>query len=517
MAKQNHSRSKSKNAEKIGKGKVTPVQVAFIVDRYLLDNNFNKTRTIFRSEAANLLSKSPVQEAPKSLLSLGAMLDEYISLKELKVSLEQERYRMEQDKLRVDNLLKGLQDAMNGFNATAHLVTPQPLIHPPPAPPPPPHSVNSGITASPGYYSVYGSPAMISTFKPSYSGVDTTSAPSQTTNSIALKRKPSANPLDATHIARKSRKSSTSTNQLLSKGATAHSQPTKGDNQVILISEGNSADQSLVHHSQVSNGSNPVQTSNVVKCLFTKPDKSSPHNSSDPKTPPLQSSSDAERTASPVAMCSTAGSSKDVTPQQITSTNCTIISSETIRVSPEKQISYYSIARNQQITASPAKANLKKPNRRDHVKGRLDFDAPEMLKSSETPASNEISASGCAKEVDDILDLEDFPNLDMLGSLNLSELLSDFDLADEGTSCSSQPSGDSSPDSSSWSPQQSLEVCRGANQVYSQLSSTVTEIISEKDMTSSGSDPVTTVKSITKTIKILSPDTKGTRWFDTNI
>lgn len=62
MAKLSYRGNKSKIAEKIGKGKVTPVQIAFIVDRYLLDNNFAKTRSAFRSEASNLISKSPVQE-----------------------------------------------------------------------------------------------------------------------------------------------------------------------------------------------------------------------------------------------------------------------------------------------------------------------------------------------------------------------------------------------------------------------------------------------------------------------
>lgn len=70
------------------------------------------------------------------------MLDEYICLKEQKVSLEQERCRMEEDKFRVHTLLKGMQDAMNAFNATTHELTPTP---PPPPPPPPPTIPKSGI------------------------------------------------------------------------------------------------------------------------------------------------------------------------------------------------------------------------------------------------------------------------------------------------------------------------------------------------------------------------------------
>lgn len=54
--------SRSRKTENIGKGKVTPVQIAFIVDRYLSDNCFSETRTTFRSEASHLLAKSPVNE-----------------------------------------------------------------------------------------------------------------------------------------------------------------------------------------------------------------------------------------------------------------------------------------------------------------------------------------------------------------------------------------------------------------------------------------------------------------------
>lgn len=54
--------SKSRKTENVGKGKVTPVQIAFIVDRYLSDNRFTETRSTFRSEASHLLAKSPINE-----------------------------------------------------------------------------------------------------------------------------------------------------------------------------------------------------------------------------------------------------------------------------------------------------------------------------------------------------------------------------------------------------------------------------------------------------------------------
>ena len=54
--------TKPKKTESYGKGHVTPVQIAFIVDRYLSDNYYPQTRSTFRSEASDLISRSPVQE-----------------------------------------------------------------------------------------------------------------------------------------------------------------------------------------------------------------------------------------------------------------------------------------------------------------------------------------------------------------------------------------------------------------------------------------------------------------------
>lgn len=195
------------------------------------------------------------------------------------------------------------------------------------------------------------------------------------------------------------------------------------------------------------NGS-PVQGSNVVKCLFNKETPSPPANSPVPKTPPRASSSQTEKSGSPLEICSTATSSKDITPQQIMSANCTIISSETIRVSPNKQIAYYSIEKNHISTCSPLKTNLKRSNMKDHVKGRLDFGAFEMpmITENQTPDGNSTSESD---KDGDILDL-DFPNLDAFGlDFNLSEFLIDFDIGNDGLALSSKQVLDSSPDSCS--------------------------------------------------------------------
>ena len=54
--------SKARKPDIFGKGKVTPIQIAFIVDRYLCDNNFSETRNMFRNEASTLIANSPLQE-----------------------------------------------------------------------------------------------------------------------------------------------------------------------------------------------------------------------------------------------------------------------------------------------------------------------------------------------------------------------------------------------------------------------------------------------------------------------
>ncbi|GKE42318.1 hypothetical protein Tco_1469602, partial [Tanacetum coccineum] len=129
MGKQ-HQNTRSKKTN--GRGKVTPVQVAFIVDRYLSDNNFVQTRSAFRSEASHLIAKSPVNEAPRSLLSLGDMLDEYICLKEQKIIISQDKTRLDHEKLKVQNLLKGMQDVMNTYNdnAPSSSALPAPVVMP---------------------------------------------------------------------------------------------------------------------------------------------------------------------------------------------------------------------------------------------------------------------------------------------------------------------------------------------------------------------------------------------------
>lgn len=45
------------------------------------------------------------------------MLNEYISLKEQKVTVDQEGIRLEQENWRIQTLLRGMQEAMNAYNS----------------------------------------------------------------------------------------------------------------------------------------------------------------------------------------------------------------------------------------------------------------------------------------------------------------------------------------------------------------------------------------------------------------
>ncbi|KAF3619198.1 Cysteine-rich RLK (RECEPTOR-like protein kinase) 8 [Capsicum annuum] len=506
--------SKSRKPENIGKGKVTPVQIAFIVDRYLSDNSFNDTRSTFRSEASHLLAKSPVNEAPRSLLSLGDMLDEYISLKEQKVFMDQEKCRLDHEKTRVQNLLNGMQNVMNAYNASTNLTPPSSIVATASSMPKTgalPSIVNGSSPVTSGYYSAYKSAAMISASTPSNTALDTMKVSNPISIPSTSKRKGFNDISTAPVTAKRSRKHLI-TNQLSIKDPITDAQPTSSakHNNIVNCSA------VQLSHPMTASDKTPVQGSNVAKSLFSQPIQSPPTNSSGPKTPPRASSSQTDKSISPMEVCSTATSSKNVAPSLVTATNCTIISSETIRVSPSKQI-IYSIERNHCIsTSSPVKTNLKRSIRRDQVKSRLDFDASDNMPcNSEMAAGPDMISTSESEKEGDIFDL-DLPNLDALGvDFNLSELLFDFDIDGEGVDHSCQPILHSSPDSFSG---YSHLPCPGnvntdANQMTSQISSTVTEVFSEQDMNLLGPDSLTTTKSVTKCIQIVSPGNSSTVYF----
>ncbi|XP_024956028.1 uncharacterized protein LOC102609016 isoform X2 [Citrus sinensis] len=466
MGKQNRSK---KPDNIFGKGKVTPMQVAFIVDRYLSDNNFPETRSVFRTEASSLISKSPVHEAPKSLLSLAAMLNEYVCLKEQKVMLEQERARLDQEKLRVQTLLYGMQDVMNAYNASSS--TP-PMIQAPVARPAQPtvvvpHSVPSS-GSSPGYV-VHNTPTVVPMSVPS----NLSNCPAVPNCPLTRKRAGSKVLLDAAPPASKKSCSKIASKNLSNKATQSKSkvsnQDTAQSSSVVELSP----------HNRSPNGS-LIQGSSVAKSLFNQGSIPTPTNSSGPKTPPQPVSSQADK--SPLGNSFVANSSANSTPQEITPTNCTVISSERVTVSPYKQMTVYTMERNHCISSSsPLKTNLTRLSKRDHVKGRLDFDGSDEAVNSDTPIVNEISTSDSDKEAD-IFDM-DFPNLDALGpNFSFSELLVDLDLDCEGIGRPSQPSLSASMNNDSGTSHESGNANMGVDQIVSEYSSTVTEVVAGKDI-----------------------------------
>ncbi|KAJ6747008.1 MYOSIN-M HEAVY PROTEIN [Salix koriyanagi] len=457
MGKQNKSKSK-KSDSLVGKGKVTPLQIAFIVDRYLSDNNLSQTRSIFRTEASPLISKSPVREAPKTLLSLGAILNDYICLKEQKVVLDQERVRLEQEKLRIHFVDPLLPQVVLCTNHRIAFQSPHPRTLP--------WSIAICLSI--------------------------------TNQSSIRKRIGSSVVSDSVPDAKKSR-SKLASRKIPSKCT-------------LKQSENAAASQVNVQASPVIGSSSQnctptgpiVQASNVAKSLFQQPLPSPPTSSSNPNTPPQSFSPHNVKSASPKDISANAHCSNNNTPQQVTPTSCTVITSERVTVSPFKNMTYYTMERNQCISSSsPVKTTLTRMCKRDCVKGRLDFDGSDATVNLDKPVDNELSTSESDKDVD-FFDL-DLPNLDVFGAnFSFSELLVDLDLDCEETAFPCQPAWAASTDTISGSSHESRDGNLGTDQVMSEFSSTMTEVISGNDMHMQGPD-ITAVKSITKCIRILSP------------
>ncbi|KAJ8753852.1 hypothetical protein K2173_000106 [Erythroxylum novogranatense] len=481
MGKQTRSK---KNDSSIGKGKVTPVQIAFIVDRYLSDNNFPETRSSFRNEASSLISKSPINEAPKSLLSLGAILNEYICLKEQKVMVDQERERLEHEKSRVHNLLQGMQEVMNSYNASG--VAPTPLIQ---------ASATSTVTvipqsnmpftASPAGCSAYRSPTVMPVGTPANPIVK--HVPSPAMNHTLPRKRVGSTSVEAPAQAKKF--CSTLSSKSISNKGTEKEISNKITDQITAQPlKGSSLSNTMIGV--------PVQGSSVAKSLFKKISESPPTSSSVPNTPPQPIPVQTENSVSPVVVSSNGHCSN--APQEVTPTNCTIMTSERVTVSPCKHMSY-TLERNHLISSSsPLKTTLKRLGKRDHVKGRLDFDGSDAALISDKPTVEEMSTSESDKELD-IFDM-DLPNLDAFGpNFSFSELLVDLDLGFEGIGCPCEPVVGAS-DTVSGSSHESKDGNLG---IMSEFSSTLTEVISGDDM--QGPETLTAMKSVTKSIKILSP------------
>ncbi|CAN1853485.1 hypothetical protein LINPERHAP1_LOCUS41037 [Linum perenne] len=439
----------------VGSGKVTPIQVAYIVDRYLCDNNFSKTRSVFRNEAASLLSRSPVNEAPTSLLSLGMILEEYISLKEQKVMLNQERVRLEQENLRVYKLLHGMQDVMNVYNGRsvpsvapviqASMTKQVAVISRAPADSVPiPMASNSNLSAP-----VANLPLTRKRAGSNSNGVVRQQAP-RASKKFKLLSKPTASPAACNQPS----------------NASTGKETAQGSNNCLT-------------RCQAANRSSIAQSS------FSQPPSSSspPIECYGPETPPQQSVSSPSNESSSM-----------VTPQNAAPTTCTIITSERVMVSPCKHVSY-TVERNRCISSpSSMKTGSKRSITRDSVKGRLDFGGSDETASV---SNHNLIVDGISTpETDKDEDLFGMNLPALFGpDFSFAELLNELDLGWEGPACPCEPT---STDSASGTSQDDNQA---ADQVLSEYSSTVTELISGNDMDIQGCSDV---NSVTKSINILS-------------
>ncbi|XP_021756773.1 uncharacterized protein LOC110721864 [Chenopodium quinoa] len=492
MAKQGKGRKPDTTTNNnVGKGKVTPVQVAFIVDRYLADNNYSKTRSAFHSEVSSLISKSFLQETPKSLLSLGELLDEYIWLKEQKVIIEQEKNGLVQEKCRIQTLLQGMQDLMNVYNsaATVNCLTPPP----PPPPPPPPASVapNSG-------YSAYRTPVMTTMSMTQSVKLDHTNYSTPIISSRPPRKRKTYK--DAHDVPQAPKKYCTpiTNNSFYDKGSNSAAQPSNAAKGHVTNHQSPPLQSLSPNFAQ---GGSPIQGSHVAKNLFDKPSGSPTSNSSGPKTPPRALSSQSDKSTSPLEdVSSTAKSQHDSTPPETTPTNCTIYSSKTIIVSPAKHIS---IERNQCTFSSPVKSNKRQGNR-EHVKGRLDFDSTDMPTNVETTSGDGSSASSESEREVDIFDM-DLANFDAFGpDFCLTELLTDFGIDCGGIDYSCPSTAGASTAAVTGLNHDGNNEELGSSQDFVEHSSAVREVFTG-DMTGNGSDSITRVNSMRKCVRIVSP------------
>ncbi|XP_038980057.1 polycystic kidney disease protein 1-like 3 isoform X2 [Phoenix dactylifera] len=489
MAKQH----KVRKHENIGKGKVTPVQIAFIVDRYLADNNYTDTLAAFRAEASDLFSKTKGKEVPKGLLGLGEILDEYISLKEKRMMVDQEKWRVEM-------ALQGMQDVMLAYHSAG------PPALPPPPPLLPPQFVATPVAPLlPASYHSSGSPpgcmvngaAAITNAQPATMLTNKAAEPPKFStpipnSSYANKRKASKS---APRVPPATKKSCTqpSAESSVTGGISLPSQVTPPSDKQ------DSMETSAFRSASINNPivSSPVQGSAVARSLFKQPLE--PQANSSPKTPPQPLPSQADKSVSPPENTSCQITDASIL-QDIPSSNCTLISSETIIVSPLKVTGYYAIERSYHIN-SPYKSNSKKMSRREHVKGRLDFDNPDVQMGSEVPVAidGSTSTSSSEGEISESFDL-DLPDFDIFnGDFSFSELLADIDL-----DCERIPSCQLPTDYADLIPgfeENAGNGCLETNKVLPDFSmSTVSGVLSE-DLNIQ--DSVMSVRTLTKRVKIL--------------
>ncbi|KAL6880432.1 hypothetical protein ACP4OV_011997 [Aristida adscensionis] len=485
-----------------GGKKVTPVQVAFLVERYLADNAFHAALAAFRADAAPLLAPHRHKPPPRGLLPLADILHDYIALKEARLA--------------VDSAMQAMHALVSTYHASAAACPPPtpplpsaaggsqpaspPLVPPlfvaahsassPPAPPPPP------ALAPPQGSAGYPSP-MVHHYAHTSTAVVVHNSSDMTTPAPSLPSKK-----------RKATKSAgkTSSSSKKSCAALATSSQAKGKAAATQLSVdcqevqnmGSAAQPSSAEHSVM--GKFPIQTSSVAKSLFRPPQ---PQLHATPCTPQQGHPVDGEAVAYETErLPSVVANAHSQAQQDIASSQCSIVSSsKTLIVSPLKGGAYYAVERSYHVS-SPLKSTHKS-SKREHVKGKLNFDCTD-----ERPGSSEqIPVTASTSSYGDKQDAEiDFTNLDIFNAdFSFSELLLDLDLDNELVHCQN-PSTDAEVER--------LEHVAKSDYVASvpALPDSVKPMTADptENINSQAATSVTSFRSITKRVKIVSP-VKGGR------
>jgi hypothetical protein len=185
------------------------------------------------------------------------------------------------------------------------------------------------------------------------------------------------------------------------------------------------AQPSSVEHSAIAEL--PVQVSSVAKSLFKPvqpPVISSPCTTQ--QSNPMGDEHASYQTQKPSSVDATAH-----TQQEFASSQYSIVSSKTLIVSPMKGGTYYSVERSCHVS-SPLKSSTHR-SKREHVKGRLDFDSSDARPGSTLNVCEKASTSTStsAEEQNNFdIDFDIFNN-----DFSISDILQDFDLDNVGVHC----------------------------------------------------------------------------------
>ncbi|RZS10479.1 hypothetical protein BHM03_00041724 [Ensete ventricosum] len=373
-------------------------------------------------------------------MGLDEMLDEYISLKEQRVALDEERRR-------VEIALQGMQEVLRVYHSAgpAHL-PPQPLL--------PSQFVAVPLTPIlPALYSgTSGSPAEAnnSSLMPNSSNGRKRKALKLSSSNGSKRKalKSSTNfPLEPKKQRTQSPAASSATGgaNIIFKSTYVHfimfflftriyiflapSDVALSSQETVAMRTLKKVDISASESTPTNFLTNkpPVRGLSVGKGLFNQP--SDCQIDSSPRTPPQALQSQAHDSDSPLDITplqiTDGGNSK----QQIVPFNCSIFASETIIVSPIKHAGCCAVERSYHIS-SPY--NLNSKSKRGHIKGKLDFDNPDIETSSEEPVAVDSLTPSTEQEMSGNFEL-DLPDLDILnGDFSFSELLADINLDSDG-------------------------------------------------------------------------------------